>query len=86
MRAVAEFEHAVKLQPRSFSYWGNLGDALLMQGNRAAAHDAYRRAVEIARAELRIDESRAHVRAIAAGMSPLMFRNDPQFVGLREDQ
>lgn len=141
VRAAAEFERAVKLQPRTFSYWGNLGDALLMQGNRAAAHDAYRRAVTIAREELRIDESRAQVRAmvaeylaklgevelaqreieralaamprdtdvllsaslvelhadrdeaaiafieraVAGGMSPLMFRNDPQFARLRDE-
>ena len=139
VRAAEQFEHATRLEPRTFSYWGNLGDALLMQGNRPAAEAAYRRAISIARDELRIDASRSQVRAMvaeylaktgdvdtakveieralaatprdadvllsaslvelharreeaavalieratAAGLSPLIFRDDPQFAPLR---
>ncbi|HEY0142922.1 MAG TPA: tetratricopeptide repeat protein [Thermoanaerobaculia bacterium] len=142
VRAAEQFEHATRLEPRSFSYWGNLGDALLMQADLPAAESAYRRAISIARDELRIDPSRSQVRAMvaeylakvgdgraarveieralasaprdadvllsaslvelharreetavafieratAAGLSPLMFRNDPQFTPLRTNE
>jgi tetratricopeptide (TPR) repeat protein len=51
--ALSAFERAVQRGANTYLYWGNLGDAARMTpGGSDKAHEAYTRAVQLARAEL----------------------------------
>jgi len=45
--AEESFRHALRLQPKSFELWLNLGSILLLRGDMAGAEYAYRKALEI---------------------------------------
>ncbi len=51
----AAYEEANKLDPREFITWGNLGEARYYNGEKAQALAAYRKAVELAVEELKVN-------------------------------
>ena len=61
------FESAVRLTPGHFQLWANLGDAYRWtKGFESKAPQAYRRAIELAREELRVNPRNAQVLAYLA--------------------
>ncbi len=52
---VSADEEAIKLNPRQFITWGNLGEARYYTGARNEAMAAYRKAVELANEELKVN-------------------------------
>ncbi len=53
--AASAYEQANHLNPSQYVTWGNLGDARKYLGDKSAAHSAYQKAVELARAELKVN-------------------------------
>jgi serine/threonine-protein kinase len=51
----AAYEEAIKLDPREFITWGNLGEARYYSGEKEQALPAYRKAVELATEELKVN-------------------------------
>jgi serine/threonine-protein kinase len=51
----AAYEKAIELNPQQFITWGNLGEARYYQGNKAGAFQAYRKAVELATEQLKVN-------------------------------
>jgi len=60
--AVGEMQKAVDLVPTRDQFWGNLGDALAcVPGRKAAGDQAYRRAIDLAKAVLVVNSKDADV-------------------------
>ena len=53
--AVAAYEEAIKLNPRQYVTWGNLADARYYSGQKKEAMPAYRKAVQLASEELKVN-------------------------------
>jgi tetratricopeptide (TPR) repeat protein len=53
--AAAAYQEAVKLDPKQYVTWGNLGAAQYYGGSRQEALKSYRRAAELAAAELKVN-------------------------------
>jgi serine/threonine protein kinase/tetratricopeptide (TPR) repeat protein len=53
--AVIAYEEAIKLNPRQYVIWGNLADARYHSGAKNEAMPAYRKAVELASEELKVN-------------------------------
>jgi len=51
----AAYEEAIKLDPREFITWGNLGEGRYYNGEKEQALVAYRKAVELAGEELKVN-------------------------------
>jgi len=65
--AVRAFDEAVKLNPNASQRWGNLGDAVRMATpGSAKMHESYRRAVQLAQAELTKRPADANIRSSLA--------------------
>jgi tetratricopeptide (TPR) repeat protein len=60
-------QQALKIDPKDWLNWGNLGDALFqVPARRAEARDAYRRAIELAEARLEVNKRDTSVLAFTA--------------------
>ncbi len=60
LEAAGAYAKAAELDPRNYLIQGNLGDAYnAMPGHRAAADDAYRKAIDLATAEARVNPNDA---------------------------
>ena len=65
--AIIAFEKARSLDDRDYLNWGNLGDALYWSTNRRSeSMAAYKRAIELAQAQLQVNPKDATARAFAA--------------------
>jgi eukaryotic-like serine/threonine-protein kinase len=51
----AAYEKAIELNPQQFITWGNLGEARYYNGSKAEALQAYRKAVELATEQLKVN-------------------------------
>jgi len=51
----AAYEEAIKLDPKEYVTWGNLAEARYYTGNKSAATEAYRKAIELAGEELKVN-------------------------------
>jgi serine/threonine-protein kinase len=59
--SAASFKEALKLDDSNYQNWGSLGDAYYYGGDRTAALDAYRKAIALAEAQLKVNERDAGV-------------------------
>ena len=59
--AATAYEEAIKLNPQQYVSWGNLGQARKYLGDLSQAQDANKRAVELAKEELRVNPNDADV-------------------------
>src|SRR5271169_675019 len=65
--AITAFEKARALDEKDYQNWGNLGDALYWSPNRRSESvAAYKRGIELAQAQLRVNPKDATTRAFAA--------------------
>jgi serine/threonine-protein kinase len=65
--AITAYEKASSLDDKDYLNWGNLGDALYWSTNRRSeSMAAYKRAIELAQAQLKINPKDATARAFAA--------------------
>jgi serine/threonine protein kinase/tetratricopeptide (TPR) repeat protein len=51
----AAYEKAIELNPQQFITWGNLGEARYYEGHKSEALQAYRKAVELATEQLKVN-------------------------------
>ena len=66
--AISAYEKARDLDDKDFMNWGNLGDALYWSGQRRSeAAPVYKRAIQLARAQLLVNPHDAGTIALAAG-------------------
>jgi serine/threonine-protein kinase len=65
--AAQAFEQAVRLNEQDYEFWWNLGDAYYWTpGSRTQAFQAYRQAISLAKARLRVNPRDAHVLGVLA--------------------
>jgi len=54
--SVANFREALKIDDTDYQKWGNLGDAYYYGGENASAMDSYRKAIELAERQLKVNQ------------------------------
>jgi tetratricopeptide (TPR) repeat protein/predicted Ser/Thr protein kinase len=65
--AASAFEQSTKLDPQQYVTWGNLGDSLYYGGKKDQSVAPYRKAIELASAELKVNPQDPNVLSSLAG-------------------
>jgi tetratricopeptide (TPR) repeat protein len=74
--SVRMYERAVELEPKDHRFWGHLGDARELLGQREGADAAYEKAAELARQNLVVDAGDSETRVQLAGYDARLGREE----------
>src|SRR2546429_4875835 len=71
-------QQALKIDPKDWLNWGNLGDALIqIPARRAEARNAYQKAIDLAQARLEVNPRDAYVLAFTADYRAMLDQEQP---------
>jgi tetratricopeptide (TPR) repeat protein/TolB-like protein/predicted Ser/Thr protein kinase len=83
--AARTFEEAVKLRPQDYELWWNLGDAYYWTpGRRAGATVAYKKSIELAGGNLKVNPRDTRVRTVRAMCYAMLGEKRPALADLAE--